>query len=167
MVGAPQRKFKFAQKLHMQCRAAGKTWKFHRHLTYCVTRSTARGGLQQPMSKPKVAVVVPADTSGESYRQMEEAGCEMTLADVTWAKGFNATADEFLRLCDGADGQRVLAAHAEVHLAAFVIQHVEVTRRWGNLFLIENISSGCDGLGFERFGMKGTGKFSAQDAPSG
>ncbi len=55
------------------------------------------------MPKPKVAVVVPADTSGESYRRMEEAGCKVALAKVNWAKGFNATVDEFLRLCDGAD----------------------------------------------------------------
>ncbi len=55
------------------------------------------------MSKPKVAVVVPADTSGDSYRRIEAAGCRVALADAAWAKGFNATADEFLRLCDGAD----------------------------------------------------------------
>ncbi len=55
------------------------------------------------MSKPRVAVVVPADASGRSYRQMEQAGCEVAIADASWAKGFNATVEEYLKLCDGAD----------------------------------------------------------------
>jgi D-3-phosphoglycerate dehydrogenase / 2-oxoglutarate reductase len=64
------------------------------------------------MSKPKIAVVVPADTDGDTYRRMEEAGCEVVLADKSWAKGFNASADEYLALCEGADaivGQRLEA----------------------------------------------------------
>ena len=55
------------------------------------------------MSKPRIAVVVPADAGGESYRRMAEAGCEVALADAGWAKGFNASTDEFLTLCRGAD----------------------------------------------------------------
>ncbi len=55
------------------------------------------------MSKPRVAVVVPADASGRSYRQIEQAGCEVAIADASWAKGFNATLAEYLELCDGAD----------------------------------------------------------------
>ncbi len=55
------------------------------------------------MSKPKVAVVVPSDTTGESYRKMETAGCEVSLADASWGKGFNATEGEWAALCAGAD----------------------------------------------------------------
>ena len=55
------------------------------------------------MSKPKVAVVVPADLSGDSYRRMEKAGCNVALADASWSKGFNATTEQYLRLCEGAD----------------------------------------------------------------
>jgi phosphoglycerate dehydrogenase-like enzyme len=55
------------------------------------------------MSKPKVAVVVPADTSGQSYKRMEQAGCEVAVADSSWSKGFNATIEEYSRLCDGAN----------------------------------------------------------------
>lgn len=55
------------------------------------------------MSKPKIAVVVPADTDGDSYRRMEEAGCDVALADKSWAKGFNAGAGEYLALTRGAD----------------------------------------------------------------
>ncbi len=55
------------------------------------------------MSKPRVAVVVPADSSGRSYRRMEQAGCEVAIADASWSRGFNATVSEYVRLCDGAD----------------------------------------------------------------
>ncbi len=55
------------------------------------------------MSKPRVAVVVPADASGRSYRRMEEAGCEVALADASWSRGFNATLEAYSRLCAGAD----------------------------------------------------------------
>ncbi len=55
------------------------------------------------MSKPRVAVVVPADASGRSYRQIEQAGCEVMIADASWSKGFNATVAEYLQLCDHAD----------------------------------------------------------------
>jgi phosphoglycerate dehydrogenase-like enzyme len=54
------------------------------------------------MSKPKVAVVVPADSSGKSYERMEQAGCDVAIADSSWSKGFNATLEEYMRLCDGA-----------------------------------------------------------------
>ena len=54
------------------------------------------------MSKPRVAVVVPADSSGQSYRRMEQAGCEVAIADASWSRGFNATVPEYMRLCDGA-----------------------------------------------------------------
>ena len=55
------------------------------------------------MSKPKVAVVVPSDTTGDSYRKMEAAGCEVALADASWGKGFNATVEEYAVLCEGAN----------------------------------------------------------------
>jgi len=55
------------------------------------------------MSKPKVAVVVPADSSGHSYRQMEQAGCKVAIADTSWSRGFNATISEYTRLCEGAN----------------------------------------------------------------
>ena len=55
------------------------------------------------MSKPKVAVVVPADSSGHSYRQMEQAGCNVVIANTSWSKGFNATIQEFTHLCEGAN----------------------------------------------------------------
>ena len=55
------------------------------------------------MSKPKVAVVVPADSSGHSYRKMEQAGCKVAIADTSWSRGFNATISEYTRLCEGAN----------------------------------------------------------------
>ena len=55
------------------------------------------------MSKPKVAVVVPADSSGNSYRQMEQAGCKVAIADSSWSRGFNATISEYTHLCEGAN----------------------------------------------------------------
>jgi phosphoglycerate dehydrogenase-like enzyme len=33
---------------------------------------------------------------------MEQAGCDVAIADASWSKGFNATVPEHLRLCDGA-----------------------------------------------------------------
>ena len=55
------------------------------------------------MANPKVAVVVPADQSGESYLKMEAAGCDVTLADSSWSNGFNATEEAFLTICEDAD----------------------------------------------------------------
>jgi phosphoglycerate dehydrogenase-like enzyme len=59
--------------------------------------------LRYSLSKPRVAVVVPADSSARSYRLMEQAGCDVAIADAAWSKGFNATIPEYLRLCAGAD----------------------------------------------------------------
>ncbi len=55
------------------------------------------------MPKPRVAVVVPLDPTGRSYRQIEQAGCEVAMADASWGRGSNATLEEYMRLCDGAD----------------------------------------------------------------
>ena len=55
------------------------------------------------MAKPKVAVVVEWDTTGESYKQMEAAGCELAIAGDAWTGGFNATPETYIKLCDGAD----------------------------------------------------------------
>ena len=54
------------------------------------------------MANPKVAVVVPADRSGVSYREMEAAGCNVELADASWSAGFNATNEAYLSLCANA-----------------------------------------------------------------
>ena len=62
------------------------------------------------MPKPRVAVVVPADSTGQSYREIAAAGCEVAIADSSWSKGFHATVDEYVRLCGGANaiiGQRL------------------------------------------------------------
>ena len=55
------------------------------------------------MTKPKIAVVVPADRSGASYRKIEAAGCNVELADASWSAGFNATNEAYLSLCADAD----------------------------------------------------------------
>lgn len=55
------------------------------------------------MTKAKVAVVVPAEGADETYREMEAAGCTVSIADPSWAKGFNATREAYIDLCDGAD----------------------------------------------------------------
>ena len=55
------------------------------------------------MANPKVAVVVPADRSGASYREIEAAGCDVELADASWSNGFNATNEAYLSLCADAD----------------------------------------------------------------
>ncbi|HIB22518.1 MAG TPA: hypothetical protein EYO32_13640 [Rhodospirillales bacterium] len=55
------------------------------------------------MANPKVAVVVPSDRGGDSYREMEAAGCNVELADESWSTGFNATEEAYLSLCADAD----------------------------------------------------------------
>jgi D-3-phosphoglycerate dehydrogenase len=55
------------------------------------------------MTNPKVAVVVPWDRTGASYKQMEAAGCQVAIADPSWATGFHATRDSYVQLCTGAD----------------------------------------------------------------
>ena len=36
------------------------------------------------MAKPKVYIYTPVDESGESHRQLEDAGCELKLGDAYW-----------------------------------------------------------------------------------
>ena len=55
------------------------------------------------MANPKVAVIVPADSTGDSYREMEAAGCKVVIANETWSSGFNATEEAYLSLCTDAD----------------------------------------------------------------
>ncbi|MBT5180200.1 MAG: hypothetical protein HN861_21670 [Rhodospirillaceae bacterium] len=59
--------------------------------------------MTNPKIAPKVAVVVPWDRSGESYRYMEDAGCDVAIADAAWASGFHATRGTYVELCNGAD----------------------------------------------------------------
>ncbi|MBH97517.1 MAG: hypothetical protein CMM56_03595 [Rhodospirillaceae bacterium] len=53
------------------------------------------------MSKPKVCVYVPVDSSGDSHRQMEQAGCDVVLGKTSWRTGIDR--DTLLELSYGAD----------------------------------------------------------------
>ncbi|MEE2760045.1 MAG: NAD(P)-dependent oxidoreductase [Pseudomonadota bacterium] len=55
------------------------------------------------MPNPKVAVVVPWDQTGDSYKFLESEGCKVSIADTAWSSGFNVTREEYLGLCGGAD----------------------------------------------------------------
>lgn len=52
------------------------------------------------MSKPRVCVYVPIDSSGESHRRIEAAGCEVVLGETSWRTGIDR--DELLGLSRGA-----------------------------------------------------------------
>ena len=45
------------------------------------------------MAKPKVYIYSPVDESGESHRQMEDAGCELKLGDAYWSNFAAETED--------------------------------------------------------------------------
>ncbi len=55
------------------------------------------------MTKPKVFVYTPLDESGESHEEIANAGCEVTLGDVTWRLKMGATADDVLAVGGNAD----------------------------------------------------------------
>ena len=38
------------------------------------------------MNKPKVFIYTPVDKSGGSHKQLEAAGCELKLSDISWHK---------------------------------------------------------------------------------
>ncbi len=59
--------------------------------------------MANPKVAPKVAVVVPWDKTGDSYKYMEAAGCHVSIADASWASGFHATRESYVALCQGAD----------------------------------------------------------------
>ena len=59
--------------------------------------------MANPKVAPKVAVVVPWDKTGDSYKYMEAAGCHVSIADASWASGFHATRESYVALCEGAD----------------------------------------------------------------
>jgi len=52
------------------------------------------------MSKPRVCVYVPIDSSGESHRRIEGAGCEVVLGKGSWRTGIDR--DALLALSHGA-----------------------------------------------------------------
>jgi phosphoglycerate dehydrogenase-like enzyme len=52
------------------------------------------------MSKPKVCIYIPIDSSGESHRRIEEAGCEVILGETSWRTGIDR--DALLELSRGA-----------------------------------------------------------------
>ena len=54
------------------------------------------------MPNPKVAVVVPWDRTGDSYKFMEAEGCKVSIADAAWSSGSNVTREDYLNLCSCA-----------------------------------------------------------------
>ena len=53
------------------------------------------------MTKPRVCIYVPVDSSGESHRLIERAGCEVVLGETSWRTGIDR--DALLELARGAD----------------------------------------------------------------
>ena len=53
------------------------------------------------MSKPRVCVYVPIDSSGDSHSQMQQAGCEVVLGKTSWRTGIDR--DTLLAISRGAD----------------------------------------------------------------
>jgi len=54
------------------------------------------------MLKPKVFVFAPADTSGESYRIIEDAGCEIVYGKASWRTPQGGNEDEICAMAKGA-----------------------------------------------------------------
>ncbi len=52
------------------------------------------------MTKPRVCIYVPVDSSGESHRRIEAAGCEVVLGQASWRTGIDR--DALIELARGA-----------------------------------------------------------------
>ena len=50
--------------------------------------------------RPRVCIYIPIDTTGDSHRQMREAGCDVIVGETSWRTGI--VRDELLELSRGA-----------------------------------------------------------------
>jgi phosphoglycerate dehydrogenase-like enzyme len=55
------------------------------------------------MTVPKVFIFAPADESGETHRQMEQAGCELVLGKASWETPLGDNEAEMAAMARGAD----------------------------------------------------------------
>jgi D-3-phosphoglycerate dehydrogenase / 2-oxoglutarate reductase len=55
------------------------------------------------MTAPKVFIFAPADESGETHRQLEEAGCELMLGKASWETPLGDNEAEMAEMARGAD----------------------------------------------------------------
>lgn len=55
------------------------------------------------MSKPKVFIFAPADTTGGSYHIIEDAGCEVVYGNASWHSPQGDNEDEMCKMAKGSD----------------------------------------------------------------
>jgi phosphoglycerate dehydrogenase-like enzyme len=54
------------------------------------------------MANPRVFIFAPADTSGDTHRQLEAAGCELVLGKASWETPMGDNEDEMVTFARGA-----------------------------------------------------------------
>ena len=88
--------------------------------------------------KWRVVIVEPVDRSGESYRILREAGCEVILGRDGWDHPGDAyTEEEMIELCKGADG---IIARSRDHYTRRLIESIP------NLRVISKHGAGTDSI---------------------
>jgi len=86
----------------------------------------------------RVVIVEPVDRSGESYRMLREAGCEVILGRDGWDYPGDAyTEEEMIELCKGADG---IIARSRDHYTRRLIESIP------NLRVISKHGAGTDSI---------------------
>ena len=55
------------------------------------------------MAQPKIFIFAPADPTGDTHRQLEQAGCELVLGDASWHTPQGNNEDEIADLASQAD----------------------------------------------------------------
>ena len=55
------------------------------------------------MAQPKIFIFAPADPTGNTHRQLEQAGCELVLGDASWHTPQGNNEDEIADLASQAD----------------------------------------------------------------
>ena len=88
--------------------------------------------------KWRVVIVEPVDRSGESYRMLREAGCEVILGRDGWDHPGDAyTEEEIIELCKNADG---IIARSRDHYTRRLIESIP------NLRVISKHGAGTDSI---------------------
>jgi D-3-phosphoglycerate dehydrogenase len=95
----------------------------------------------------RVVIVEPVDRSGESYRMLREAGCEVILGRDGWDYPGDAyTEEEMIELCKGADG---IIARSRDHYSRRLIESIP------NLRVISKHGAGTDSIDVKAATEKG------------
>src|SRR5919199_4224087 len=55
------------------------------------------------MTAPKVFIFAPADESGETHRQLEDAGCQLVLGKASWETPMGDNEAEMAEMARGAN----------------------------------------------------------------